>query len=261
MVGDARTGFVTQLGMDQAEAVAFAGEAEFDFVELMMDGDGSRERLRARSDRLREAAGDAGVSLLVHLPFGGVDIGSPHEHVREGSRREIEAALDAAAAVGAEKAVLHASTSAWDPAWDESVLRGHLLESVRRLDEHGRGRGVEVCVENVPRGAFDTNDFPTLFAETDASMTLDTGHARMDGRDDAGTAALCREYADRISHLHLNDTRVPRDEHLPFGAGTIGFERVFEGLGDDWTGTLSLEVFTDDYGYLRTSKERLDDLL
>ncbi|MFC6825926.1 sugar phosphate isomerase/epimerase family protein [Halopelagius fulvigenes] len=261
MVGDARTGFVTQLGMDEGEAVAFAGEAGFDFVELMMDGDGRRDRLRERASDLRAAADDAGVSLLVHLPFGGVDIGSPHEHVREGSRREIAAALNAAASFDAEKAVLHASTNAWGPAWDESTLHGHVLDSVRELDDHARREGVKLCVENVPRGAFDTNDFPTLFEETDASMTLDTGHARMDGRDGGGIAALCREYGHRISHVHLNDTRVPKDEHLPFGSGTIRFESAFDALGGEWDGTLSLEVFTDDFRYLRTSKDRLDELL
>lgn len=261
MVGDARTGFVTQLGMDREEAVSFAGDAGFDFVELMMDGDGRRDRLRERASDLRTAADSADLSFLVHLPFGGVDIGSPHEHIREGARREIAAAVDAAAEFGAEKAVLHASTNAWGPAWDESTLHRHLLSSVRGLDDHARERGVELCVENIPRGAFDTNDFPTLFEETDASMTLDTGHARMDGRDDGGIAALCREYGHRISHVHLNDTRVASDEHLPFGAGTIDFERMFDALGDEWAGTLSLEVFTDDYRYLRVSKDRLDELL
>jgi sugar phosphate isomerase/epimerase len=55
---------------------------------------------------------------------------------------------------------------------------------------------------------------------------------------------------------------VADDEHLPFGSGTIDFDRIFDSLRDaDWTGTLSLEVFTLDYDYVATSLDRLDRAL
>jgi sugar phosphate isomerase/epimerase len=259
MVEDARLGFVVQLGMDDETAISFAGDAGFDFVELLLDGDSHRTRLDDRVEEIRTAAADAGVGLLVHLPFGGFDIGSPHDHVRDGSIRELEAALDTAASLGAEKAVLHASTNAWGPAWDEETLTDRLFESIRRLDEYARRQGVECCVENIPYGVVDTNDFPELFERTDASMTFDTGHARMDGRDDDGLAAFCRDYGDRISHVHLNDTRGSRDEHLPIGAGTIDFEKLFESFPAGWDGTISLEVFTLSYAYLRASKDHFEE--
>jgi len=257
---DARTGFVTQLGMDHSRAIAKAGDLGFDYVELMMDGAGARTRLDEHRAELRDALDAAGLSLLVHLPFGGIDIGSPFGHVREGSVREVEAALDTAAGLDAEKAVLHASTNVWSPAWDVSEVRPHLFDSVRRLDAAGDERGVEVCVENIPRGKFATSDFADLFDATDASMTFDTGHARIDGYDGDGMANFAAAHGGRVSHFHLNDTRQAHDEHLPFGAGDIDFAAIFGALGD-WTGTLSLEVFTHDYGYIETSKERLDALL
>lgn len=256
---DARVGFVTQMEMDHLEAVAHAGEAGFDFVEVMMDGPAERTRLDVAG--LRAACADAGVSLLVHLPFGGVDVASPLEHVREGSLRELEAAIDAAAEAGAEKAVAHAATNAWGGAWSGDDVREDLLDAVRRLDRHGRERGVEVCVENVPRGMFTTHDFPDLFAATDAAMTLDTGHARMDGRDAGGMAALVSEFPDRVRHLHLNDTRRAADEHLPLGAGTVDFATLFEAFPADWGGTLSLEVFTGSYDYVDHSLDQLRALL
>jgi sugar phosphate isomerase/epimerase len=257
---DARIGFVTQQGMDRREAIERGGDLGFDYVELMMDGPSERSRLDDASGEVRTALDDAGLDLAVHLPFGGIDIGSPFDHLREGSIREIEAALDVAADLGAEKAVLHASTNAWRAAWDPADLRPILAESIRRLDAAGREEGVEICVENIARGAISTRDFPDLLEATDARMTLDTGHARVDGYDSEGTARFAADHADRISHLHLNDTRRPRDEHLPFGSGTIDFARIFDGLGD-WRGTLSLEVFTLDFDYVATSKERLDALL
>lgn len=262
---DVRTGFVTQLGMDHEAALDAAADCGFDFVELMLDGAGERRRLAGDDgvdvDDFRDLLAARDLDLLVHLPFGGIDLGSPFEHVREGSVRELTATLDTAAALGAEKAVVHPTTNAWGPAWDGDDLRANVVESVLELDEHAHSQGVELCAENIPRSVFRTHEFSTLLDETDVSMTLDTGHARMDGRDSAGIAAFADRFAHRISHLHLNDTRQAKDEHLPFGAGDIDFAAIFDALGDGWDGTLSLEVFTHDYGYLDVSKRRLDELL
>lgn len=258
---DVRTGFVTQLGMDHEAALAAAADSGFDFVELMMDGAGERRRIDERIGEFRGLLDTRGLDLLVHLPFGGIDLGSPFEHVREGSVHEVVAALDTAAALGAEKAVVHPTTNAWGPAWDDDDLRANVVDSVLELDEHAHAQGIELCAENIPRSVFRTHEFSTLLDETDVSMTLDTGHARMDGRDSAGIASFADSFAHRISHVHLNDTRQPRDEHLPFGAGNIDFSAIFDALGDGWKGTLSLEVFTHDYGYLDVSKRRLDELL
>lgn len=252
-------GYVTQLGMDPEEAIAHAGSTGFDFVELMMDGAGERRNLDAPT--LRSRLDEHDLDLLVHLPFA-LDIGSPFEHVRAGAVCELESAIDTAAELGARKGVLHASSDAWSPAWDDETIHAHLLGSVRDLDTFGRERGVEICVENIPGGFFSTYDFDALFAETDAAMTFDTGHARIDGLDADGMATLVERHPDRISHFHLNDTRQPADEHLPFGAGTIDFSRLFETLATvGWEGSLSLEVFTLDFEYVETSRERLDRLL
>lgn len=253
-----RLGFVTQLAMDWERALEEAARIDLDYVELMMDGQTDRIALAEQSEAVRARADD--LDLLVHLPFA-LDIGSPYDHVRAGACREIEAALDAASAIGAEKAVLHASSKAFHPAWDRSVVREHILASVRRLDAYGREQGVEVCVENIPDGWFDLDDFPRLFAETDASMTLDTGHAYIDGYDSTAQGGFVTEHADRISHVHVNDTRKPADEHLPVGAGLLEFDTILDPLDDV---TLSLEVFTTSYDYIQTSaaslRETLDSL-
>ncbi|KTG10293.1 xylose isomerase [Haloprofundus marisrubri] len=258
---DARTGFVTQMNMDLDAAIEAAAEYDFDYVEVMMDGDAERRRLDDRADEIRSALDERGLGLQVHLPFGGIDLGSPFEHVRAGSVAEQKAAIDTAAALGAEKGVLHPTTGAWSPAWDRTSLRNNVLESVRELVAHAAEHEFEVCAENIPRSVFRTHEFPQLLAETKASMTLDTGHARMDGRDTGGIASFVEEHSSRISHVHLNDTRQASDEHLPFGAGNLGFERIFGAFPADWTGTLSLEVFTFGYDYIETSKRHLDELL
>ncbi|WP_224269282.1 sugar phosphate isomerase/epimerase family protein [Haloprofundus salinisoli] len=258
---DARTGYVTQMNMDLDAAIEAAAEYEFDYVEVMMDGDTERRRLDERDDDVRRALDDRELDLMVHLPFGGIDLGSPFEHVRAGSVAEQKAAIDAAASLGAEKGVLHPTTDAWSPAWDTSSLRNNALESVRELVAYANEREFEICAENIPRSIFRTHEFSQLLAETEASMTLDTGHARMDGRDSGGIASVVEEHGNRISHVHLNDTRQAADEHLPLGAGDLDFERILGAFPDDWTGTLSLEVFTFGFDYIETSKRHLDVLL
>jgi sugar phosphate isomerase/epimerase len=255
-----RNGFVTQLDMTLDAALDQAGKQEFDFVEIMMDGPGERTQLQPRTDELQELAADHDLDLLVHLPFK-LDIGSPLDHVRDGAVKEVKAAIDTAVALGAEKGVLHASARAWSAAWTRDHIQDLLIASIQEINQYAVDQDFELCVENVPDEFFDIYDFPRLFEETDASMTLDTGHARISGMNSTDIAAFVDDFADRISHLHLNDTRRPQDEHLPFGAGNLDFEQILAPLKDDWTGTLSLEVFTDDWEYMQTSKDRLDELI
>ncbi|MFC7080542.1 sugar phosphate isomerase/epimerase family protein [Halorussus caseinilyticus] len=254
---DATTGFVTQLGMNHETAFDAAAECDFDYVELLMDGDYERREFDPAA--VREAAADRDLDLMVHLPFA-LDVGSTYEHVREGAIRELVAAVETATEMGAEKGVAHADSKAWRPAWDDRDLRETVLESVREVQARTPD-GFEVCFENIPRGVFSTRNFPDLFETTDAAMTLDTGHARVDGLNSVEMSSFVGKHADRISHFHLNDTRKPQDEHLPFGSGTLDFRRILGALPDDWSGTLSLEVFTLDYGYIGVSKEYLDDVL
>lgn len=256
-----RTGFVTQLGMALEEAVENASECGFDFVEVMMDGENHREDLDGRREEVLDLFEEAGIDRMVHLPFT-VDIGSPNEHVRHGSMEEIRACIETAASLGVEKAVLHASSDAWSAAWEDEEIRDIILDSIRDIDGSAVDHGVEVCVENVPGGFFTTHDFPRLFDETEASMCLDTGHARIDGMDGEEMGVFVEDYRERISHVHLNDTRVDdEDSHLPFGAGNLDVEPVLAPLRTGWKGTLSLEVFTPSWDYIEMSRAQLEERL
>lgn len=257
---DPSIGFVTQGWMEREAAITWAGDHGFDHVEVLMDGNDHRGRLEPETEAVRATAAEAGVDLAVHLPFP-TPVGSPHEHVREGALREQEACLDLASDLGAGKAVLHPESGAWGAAWSYEQVRPHIDDSVARLARHGAERGVEVCAENLFDKPYTFHEMDRLLERTPASMTLDTGHARVVGADEGDVAAFLRKHGERVSHVHLNDTRRPRDEHLPFGAGTIDFRTELAALGEAWSGTLSLEVFTGSYDYLAESKERLDGLL
>ncbi|WP_101295739.1 sugar phosphate isomerase/epimerase family protein [Halegenticoccus soli] len=258
-----RTGFVTQThtgDVAASEAAAQAAAFGFDFVELYMDG--ATERTRLDRAALSEALSDRGLDLLVHLPFADLDLGSPRDRIREASIEEQKVCIEDAAGMGAEKAVLHPSSDATPPEWEPEEIYPAIVESVNDLDAFARDRGLEICVENLPGVPLTIDEFDLVFDGTDASMTLDTGHARVDGFEAGDIAAFLEAHLNRVSHLHLNDTRGPRDEHLPFGSGTLDFPTALAPLFDaDWDGTASLEVYTFDADYLELGKRKLDALL
>lgn len=242
------------------EGFEFAAERGFDFVELNMGY--TFERTRIDPARVRRLADEYGLDVVVHLPYA-LDPGSPHEHVRDGACRELEASIDAAAEFGAEKGIFHATSWARPEKWDREEIRGYIYDSVRRVDAHARERGIEACVENLKTPFFDAGDFPDLFDRTDAAACLDTGHAHVTGQGAAAWDDLLRGYPGRVSHVHLNDTRRDDDdEHLPVGLGKLDFGALAAAMREaDWAGTCTHEVFTYDPGYAARGKETFDRLL
>ena len=240
-------GFTLGIGMDFESTVRWAAGERFDFVELLLDGPYARERIEDRTEEMRTVLEAAGVGIVVHLPFA-VDPGSPFTPAREGAVAELVAGMDLAAALGAETVVFHPSSDAWDLGWDDPETRAFVHESVDELVSAARERGLEPCLENVVSSYYVAERFPELLARYPAaSMTFDTSHALLSGMDEPAQAAFCREYADRIGHFHLVDTRGGRDEHLPVGMGRIDFETVLGGLtAAGWSGTATLEVGTED---------------
>ena len=253
-----RTGFVSQTHSGDAaldDWIERGGESGFDFVEVYMDGATTRESLDPES--VADAAGDQGVDVLVHLPFADVDLGTPRDRVRDASIAELEACLRTAAEMGAEKAVIHPSSRADPPEWDRDVVEPRILDAVADLDEFAADEGVTLCAENLPGGYFTLDRFDPLFKATDAAMTFDTGHARVVGYDEDDVAAYLDAHRDRVSHVHINDSRAAADEHVPTGSGTIDFATALAPLADGWDGTLSLEVYTFDFDYLDVSRRKL----
>lgn len=135
----------------------------------------------------------------------------------------ITGGIDTAAEFGSETAVLHAQLSARHHHWERSRVLNAIYESIQRLYEYAAEREIIVCVENLDHPFIDIADFPELLVQTDTAICLDTGHALRLGW--AGMInAFLQKYGDRISHIHLNDTRIDQDdEHLPVGLGRVFF--------------------------------------
>jgi sugar phosphate isomerase/epimerase len=264
-----RTGFVSYDREEYSESIVQADELGFDYVEIMMDGDAHRDHLERDAEAVVDALETRDVDLLVHFPYP-LLIGSPHRHQREGAIKELKRCIEVAASVGAEKGVVHPDSYGWRRVWDRAELDSKLIPSVRELDEFATERGLEICLENLfgEFNSLDIHGFDAPLSETDVSMTFDTGHAAIAGMTEAEMASFLEEHSERVSHLHINDTRHSdhgyrgQDEHLPIGYGALDFAEALQPVRDGtWDGTVSIELDTEDFEYLETSKRRLDRIL
>lgn len=235
-------------------------DIEADFIEVVMEGEYRREALADRASEIDRLRGED-LGLIVHLPFGGVDVGSPFEHVRSGAVRELKANVRLAGELGAEKAVFHADTYVHPAVWKRETVFNSLIESVRELVGFASEHDVELGIENVPGPFITLADFPELFEESTINATLDTGHARVNEIPHTTVTELLERYGDRFTHFHLNDTRGASDDHLPVGMGTIDFASLFRSLPDDWAGSMTVEAITTDFDYMAEGVEHLRDLL
>jgi len=237
-----------------------ANDIDADFVEVVMEGSYHRERLAERASEFDSLVTDE-TGLVIHLPFGGLDVGSPFEHVRAGAVRELEESVRTADELGAQKAVFHADTYVRPEIWEKPRVIEAMIDSIRRLTQAASGRNVELTVENVPNPFVTVADFPKLFAETEVNATLDTGHARVNRVGDGELSRLLETHGERFTHFHINDTRGPSDDHLPIGMGEIGFESLFRALPSDWSGSMTVEAITTEFEYMELGVDRLRDRL
>lgn len=215
----------------------------FDYVELNMEAGYARHHTDPTT--IAEHADANDLDVVVHLPYR-IDPCSPHEHARDGACTELEAALDAAAGMGAHRAITHADTNAYPHVWDRDHIHAIITDVADRLASYGDRHGIDVAFENLDGAYHDISTYTIIADATPASLCLDTGHALTSGYDAADQATFIEQYGDNLSHIHLNDTRdTTDDEHLPVGLGTIDFERIVATLQrTDWTGTATHEIWS-----------------
>lgn len=257
-----QTGFAALGSEDIGTAFDTADESAFDFVEVQMDHWGN-QWLQQNGDRLQDMATEAAADVHVHLPYGAENesVAASDRAVRTASVEWFQSCIETAASVGAEKGVLHVETDDDSPHLANEERQAELAETLRDVDQFARDREFTVCVENLPDRYPDLDRLETLAELTELRFTVDTGHAKVNGYSDREIAEFVEQYGHRVSHFHLNDTRKAADEHLPFGAGTVDFDMILGALPSLWNGTLTAEIKTTDYDYIRFSGEKIEDTL
>ena len=234
----------------------------FDYLELTLDPpEAHHETIRAARKEIARALGDRGMGLVIHLPTF-VSTADLTESIRKASVEEMFRSLDLAAEVGAEKVVMHPSTIGGLGPLVMDLAMGYAEESMRSMIRHGEALGLRVCLENMfprCRAFFEPEHFDALMAHFPSlEMTLDTGHANIEGHSGARIFSFLRRFGGRIGHVHASDNKGTRDEHLPIGSGNIDFPALMRRLKEiGYNETVTLEVFSEDRRLLAKSRDRL----
>ncbi|MDO8872048.1 MAG: sugar phosphate isomerase/epimerase family protein [Methanoregula sp.] len=165
------------------------------------------------------------LTYSVHAPSSEVNIASVNERMRSASLSVLGDVLAACARIGADHLVVHPGYSPYEQVRERSYasLLRSLNDLARMQDEHG----VRVCVENMGGWQcchFRTPAFLPELAERGLGITLDCGHARLNGNLNEFLAA------GEFCHVHLHDNGGTCDDHLACGAGAIDFSHLIQRL-------------------------------
>jgi deoxyribonuclease IV len=173
------------------------------------------------------------IPLYVHAPYL-INVCSPRNNVRYGSRKILQQTCDAAAEVGAEAVVVHPGHA------EDGIAKGvgrwvrtlEMLESeVTLLIENTAGG------ENAVARRFDAlARLWKAITKDDSGIELgfcfDTCHAHAAGEELSDAVDRVLAIVGRIDLLHANDSRDPpgtgADRHANLGKGEIGAEALRE---------------------------------
>lgn len=240
-------------GRSVAKEIHRIAEDGFDFLDLTL------EPPAAWLPDGREVArllGDLGLGVVGHTAWY-LPIASPFKELRSVARDLYRRSLDTFAA--AEVALVNVHPDGRVPLHPAEQVRARNAEAIAGLAQDASERGIRLMVENLDRGFARVEDFGAIFeAVPAAGFHLDVGHAnlRLGLGEGNRTAGLLEAFGDRLVHVHVSDNRGGADDlHLPLGAGFIDWKGAIAALkGAGYDGTVTLEVFSREREYLRTSR-------
>jgi len=249
--------------LDEIHAIGTLG---FDYFELAMDPPEAHfTQLRQQRDAIHQALVHYGMSLVCHLPTF-IHTADLTKSIREASHTELLHSFIVAKELGARKVVLHPSFVGGMGRNMPELSRRYAIEcmeAVARLAEKG---DCQVCLENLfaRLTPFTTpDDFAEVFERWPCmAMTLDVGHAFIDGHGMDRILEFIDRFGNRIHHIHISDNFGRRDDHLPVGQGAIEFKVLTGALKQiNYDDTMTLEVFTADRTDLIRSRNALQNMI
>jgi deoxyribonuclease-4 len=184
-----------------------------------------KPRPRRDADKLRAASMD----VYVHAPYL-VNVCSPKNNVRYGSRKILQQTCNAAAEIGAAAVIVHAgyAEDGIEPGVGRWPRTLEMLETpVPVLIENTAGG------ENAVARRFDAlarlwEAISAAPGDVEVGFCFDTCHAHSAGEDLADAVDRVVQVVGRIDLLHANDSKDPagsgRDRHENLGVGEIGAE-------------------------------------
>jgi deoxyribonuclease IV len=209
------------------DPLATAKELGADCVQVFLSRPQGWEKPKPRRDAEKLRA--SGVGIYVHAPYL-INVCSPRNNVRYGSRKILSQTCEAAAAVGALAVIVH-------PGHAEDGIEagvGRWTRTLEMLDSK-----VPLYLENTAGGSnavarrFDAlarlwSAVQEATTDFEVGFCFDTCHAHAAGEELSDAVERARAITGRIDLLHVNDSRDPpgtgADRHANIGKGTIDLE-------------------------------------
>ena len=206
------------------QPLATAAEAGADSVQIFLSNPQGWQKPDPRADaaELRESK----LPLYVHAPYL-INVCSPKNNVRYGSRKILQQTCEAAADVGAAAVIVHAGHA--EDGVQEGVARW--VRSLEMLKSD-----VPVFIENTAGGdnavarRFDAlarlwETITAANSDVELGFCFDTCHAHAAGEELDGAVERVLAIVGRIDLLHANDSRDPpgtgADRHANLGEGQM----------------------------------------
>ncbi len=241
-------------------------DLKFDYFELSMDPPCAHySTILGIKTEILQALKKYSLERACHLPTF-VYTADLSPDIRSASLKEMLNCLDAAAEIGAEKAVLHPSfTSGLGPLVIDTA-KSYAHESLSAISRKADRLDIELCFENMyPRyhTFFNPDHFETVFNEFPRlKMTLDTGHANIGDPDKNRLFQFIQRFPEKIGHVHISDNNGRSDEHLKVGKGNINFKKFITLLKQTgYNDTITFEIFSQDTKDLVASREKITKLI
>ncbi|MFH1487697.1 MAG: sugar phosphate isomerase/epimerase family protein [Pseudomonadota bacterium] len=252
-----RIGAMTNPGLELIPQIHWIGQKGFDYVDLALEPprtDISDIHLQA----LVEALGLYDLGIIVHTsPY--LPVTNPHKSARAAAGEEMSRALKLAGDLGSGLLTTHYLGG---PALftSEAVLDFYVL-LLEELCGQGKATDVTVALENSPRNQDEVRIFRSIFERVpDVGLLLDVGHTHINTRENSAGEFLEDEVlGNRLCHVHISDNDGRNDLHVPLGSvrNGIDWNTVVGHLkGHGYDGTVTIEVFCPDRGYLTASRDK-----
>ncbi|MGH2524215.1 MAG: sugar phosphate isomerase/epimerase family protein [Anaerolineales bacterium] len=240
---------------DVLDEIAWMAEMGLDFIDLTLEPPKAAS-WKVKPPVICKALERHSLQVVGHTAYY-LPLASAIEELRQAALAELRRCLEVFGAIGAQWMNIHPDRHT--PMHERHFLIKRNLESLRELLPHAQRCGVGLMIENVP-GDFNNaaqlaellNPLPEL------GLHLDIAHANLQVPRSTVEEILAA-HGQRLRHVHLHDNKGGHaDLHLPLGTGTVDVSRALKALrARGYDGTITLEVFSPDRGYLAYSRDRL----
>ena len=240
-------------GRSVAKEIHRIAEDNFDFIDLTLEPPAAWLPDGKEIGRL---IGDLGLDAVGHTAYY-LPIASPFKELKATAFDLYKRALDCFADAGVELVNIHPDNRV--PLHGPDRMRARNADAISELAALAAARDIRLMVENIDRGFARVDDFIPIFERApETGFHLDVAHAnlRLGLGQRNHTQAFLNAFSDRLCHVHVSDNRGGEgDLHLPLGTGNIDWRAVVRALKrSGYDGTVTLEVFSRERDYLRTSR-------